>query len=257
MPTLRRGRVSVIIPTLDEADRLAPLVRGLQQQPELADIIVVDGSSDDGTPALAKTLGTRLLCSERGRGQQLRAGAMLASGEILLFLHADSVFPANGLAAICAALDRDQRVPGGNFLVVFDGESGFARWLTGFYAWLRRFALYYGDSGIFVRRAVYEAIGGFKPIPLMEDYDFVRRLERAGPTIRIDAPPLVSSSRKFAGRHPVAIFWGWTVVHILYWLSVAPERIARFYYRDTHRPGAQVTGDRGRRLEQRPRPDSK
>ncbi len=225
------GRVSVIIPTLDEAERLPRLIETLQREPELAEIIIADGGSGDGTPALAEALGAHIVAGARGRGQQLRAGAATAQGEVLLFLHADSVFPTGGLAALCAALDRNLRAPGGNFLTVFDGGGSFARWLTGFYAALRRFALYYGDSGIFVRRAVYEAIGGVKPMPLMEDYEFVRRLERAGPTLRIDAPPLVTSSRKFAGRHPAAIFWGWTAVHLLYWLGVSPERLARRYYR--------------------------
>jgi rSAM/selenodomain-associated transferase 2 len=224
------GRISVIIPTLDEAARLPALVAGLRREPELAEIVVADGGSADGAEAVAAALGARVVQTAPGRGRQLRAGATAASGEILLFLHADSVFPAGGLAALAAALDRDPAIPGGNFRVVFDGDSGFARWLTGFYAWLRRFALYYGDSGIFVRRPVYDAIGGVAPMALMEDYDFVRRLERAGPTVRVDDPPLVTSSRKFAGRHPVAIFWGWSVVHILYWLGVAPERLARIYY---------------------------
>jgi rSAM/selenodomain-associated transferase 2 len=224
------GRVSVIIPTLDEAARLPALIAALRREPELAEIIVADGGSADGTAATAEALGTRVVETAAGRGRQLGAGAAAASGEILLFLHADSVFPSGGLAALTAALDRDPATPGGNFRVVFDGDSGFARWLTGFYAWLRRFALYYGDSGIFVRRRVYAAIGGVAPLPLMEDYDFVRRLERAGPTVRVDDPPLLTSSRKFAGRHPVAIFWGWSVVHILYWLGVAPERLARIYY---------------------------
>lgn len=224
------GRVSVIIPTLDEAARLPALIAALRREPELAEIIVADGGSADGTAAAAAALGARVVETAPGRGRQLRAGAAAASGEILLFLHADSVFPSGGLAAITARLDRDPVIPGGNFRVVFDGDGNFARWLTGFYAWLRRFALYYGDSGIFVRRRVYEAIGGVAPLPLMEDYDFVRRLERAGPTVRVDDPPLVTSSRKFAGRHPVAIFWGWSVVHILYWLGVAPERLARIYY---------------------------
>jgi rSAM/selenodomain-associated transferase 2 len=224
------GRVSVIIPTLDEAERIPSLLATLRGEPDLAEIVVADGGSADGTPAIAEALGARVIHSAQGRGQQLRAGAAAASGEILLFLHADSVFPAGGLAALAGALDGDRAVPGGNFRVVFDGDSRFARWLTGFYAWLRHVTLYYGDSGIFVRRAVYEAIGGVAPMSLMEDYEFVRRLERAGPTIRVDDPPLVTSSRKFAGRHPIAIFWSWSVVHVLYWLGVAPERLARLYY---------------------------
>lgn len=223
-------RVSVVIPTLDEADRLPALVEALRCEPELAEIIVADGGSSDGTAELAARLGAHVVTSARGRGQALCVGAALANGEILLFLHADSRFPSGGLRALCAALDRDARVPGGNFRVVFDGTSPFARGLTMAYPWLRLATLYYGDSGIFVRRSVYEAIGGIRPIPLMEDYDFVRRLERAGPTCRIEDPPLTTSSRKFEGRRASAIVWGWIVVHVLYWLGVSPERLARLYY---------------------------
>src|SRR6185437_11434145 len=131
---------------------------------------------------VVERLGVPLITSTPGRGQQMRAGAAAASGEFLLFLHADSALPRGGLAALMECLDRDPRVPGGNFRVVFDGDTRFARALTVVYSSIRRFALYYGDSGIFVRRTVYEELGGFRPIALMEDYDFVRRLERAGPT---------------------------------------------------------------------------
>jgi rSAM/selenodomain-associated transferase 2 len=219
-----------VIPTLDEAGRLAALIEALRREPELAEIIVADGGSTDGTPALAEGLGARVIGTERGRGRQLRAGADAACGEILLFLHADSSFPAGGLRALCAELDRDPRVPGGNFHVIFDGDSRFARGLTLAYPWLRYVTLYYGDSGIFVRRSVYEEIGGIRPIPIMEDYDFVRRLERAGPTCRIEQPLLTTSSRKFEGRCASAIMWGWVVIHVLYWLGVSPERLAGLYY---------------------------
>jgi len=223
-------RVSVIIPTLDEAASLPLLMARLHQEPELAEIIVADGDSSDGTTAIAERLGARVVMCPRGRGQQLRAGAAAASGDVLLFLHADCVFPAGGLAAIAAALAQNPAAPGGNFTLVFDGESPFARWLTGFYASIRRFGLYYGDSGIFVRRSVYRAMGGIKPIALMEDYEFAGRLERAGPTLRIDNPALVTSSRKFAGRRAPAIVAGWLVIHLLYALGVSPAHLARLYY---------------------------
>lgn len=184
---------------------------------------------------IAEQLGALVIVTERGRGGGLRAGAAAASGEILLFLHADSVFPVGGLSAVAAALDSDPAIPGGNFRVVFDLDTSFARRLAAVYAWIRRFALYYGDSGIFVRRRVYDAIGGIKPMPIMEDYEFVRRLERAGSTCRIDDPPLVTSARRFRDRAWPAALWGWTKIHLLYWLGVSTERLARMYARDQER----------------------
>jgi rSAM/selenodomain-associated transferase 2 len=229
MAHLEPCRVSVVIPTLDEAATLGALVASLRREPELAEIILADGGSTDGTPELAARLGAQVVATERGRGHQLRAGAAVARGEVLLFLHADSVFPDGGLRAIVTAL-TDPRVVGGNFRLIFDGGSRFARGLTRFYALIRWVKLYYGDSGIFVRRSVYERIGGIKPMPLMEDYEFVRRMERAGQTRRITEPPLVTSSRKFTHRRATAIVAGWVVIHVLYWLGVSPARLARLYY---------------------------
>ena len=223
-------RVSVIIPALDKAETLGTLIATLSREPDLEEIILADGGSGDGTPALAARLGARVVASERGRGLQLRTGAAVARGDALLFLHADSIFPEGGLRAIVDTLRRDPRIVGGNFRLIFDGSSRFARGLTRFYALIRLVKLYYGDSGIFVRRAVYERIGGIKPMPLMEDYEFVRRLERAGPTHRIKEPALTTSSRKFAHRRATAIVTGWIVIHLLYWLGVSPARLARFYY---------------------------
>ena len=120
---------------------------------------------------------------------------------------------------------------GGNFRLDFDGETGFDKWLEQFYAWIRARGFYYGDSGIFVRRAVYERLGGMRPIALMEDYDFVRRPARFGPTICINDPPLVTSSRRFAGRSPAAIVLGWLEIHALFHLGVSPDRLARRVHR--------------------------
>ena len=126
-------------------------------------------------------------------------------------------------------LAADAQVVGGNFRLVFDGDTTFSRWLTGFYAWIRSIGLYYGDSGIFVRRSVYDALGGFRPIPLMEDLEFVRRLGRFGRTCRIEDPPLITSSRRFEGRRPLEIFFGWVRLHALFWRGVSPERLADIY----------------------------
>jgi hypothetical protein len=97
------------------------------------------------------------------------------------------------------------KIIGGNFRLIFDGDTPFSRWLTEFYAWIRSVGLYYCDSGIFVRRSVYEDLGGFRPISVMEDLEFVSRLERFGWTCCIKDPPLITSSRRFERRHPLKI----------------------------------------------------
>ena len=196
---------------------------------------MVDGGSIDDTAAIARRAGATVLRTDAGRGRQLAAGARASRGEVLLFLHADSRFPVGGLDGIATTLAAAPHAPGGNFRLVFDGE-GFGRWLTGFYAWIRRHGFYYGDSGIFVRRAVYESLGGIEPFSLMEDYGLVRRLERVGPTVCIENPPLATSGRRFRGRRPIAIVAGWLWIHLLYHLGVVPEWLARRYYRaGTHR----------------------
>jgi len=221
--------ISVIIPTLNVAASLPQLLAGLLRETVPAEIIVVDGGSDDATPLIAREAGVRLIAAAGGRGAQLRAGAQAARGAVLLFLHADSGFPAGGLRCIEETLAGAPELVGGNFRIAFDGEDRFSRWLTGFYAWFRRHGLYYGDSGIFARRRVYDALGGIRPIALMEDYDFSRRLQRAGPTCCLDELTLISSSRRFRGRHPVRIFFGWLWLHALFHLGVSPERLAQIY----------------------------
>lgn len=221
--------ISVVVPTLNEAARLPALLDELAREDEAHEVVVADGGSRDATIEIARRRGVRVIVAEPGRGLQLRAGAAASSGDILLFLHADSRFPRGGLARLRPALERAPALVGGNFRLVFDGGDGFSRWLTGFYAWIRRRGLYYGDSGIFVRRAAYDAAGGIPPIAVLEDYAFVRRLERLGPTCCIDEPPLVTSARRFKGRRAPAIVAGWLVIHALYHLGVNPSRLAELY----------------------------
>ncbi len=222
--------ISIVIPTLNEARHLPHLLADLRAGGSAAEIIVADGGSTDETRAVACEMGAGVIRAARGRGHQIAAGAAAARGETLLFLHADSRFPSGGLARIDELLAARPETVGGNFRLDFDGETGFDAWLERFYAWIRARGIYYGDSGIFVRRAVYERIGGVRPIALMEDYDFVRRLERAGPTICINDPPLVTSSRRFTGRSPAAIVFGWLKIHVLFHLGVSPDRLAQLYY---------------------------
>jgi len=221
--------ISIIIPTLNEAANLGLLLDRLAEEPVPHEVLVADGGSEDGTVDIAAAAEARVLAAPRGRGQQVGAGADAASGGILLFLHADSQFPKGGLAAVARTLEAVPLAVGGNFRLLFDGDDDFSRWLDGFYARIRARGIYYGDSAIFVRRAVYDRLGGIRPIALMEDYDFVRRLERAGKTVCIGDPAMVASSRRFRGRRKWAIIWGWIKVHLLFYLGVSPRVLAWLY----------------------------
>jgi len=221
--------ISVIIPALNEANRLPPLIEALRAEAVQCEIVVVDGGSEDDTKRVAAAAGARVIEAQRGRGQQIFAGCAAARGDVFLHLHADTIFPVGGLAAIERALETNDQIVGGNFNIVFDGDTDFARWLTDFYAWFRGHGLYYGDSGIFVRRSVYERLGGIRPIAVMEDLDFSMRLEQAGETVCIREPAVISSSRRFAGRKRWRIVMGWIVMHVLYFLGISPDRLAVLY----------------------------
>ncbi len=226
-------RISIIIPTLNEAHQIDRRVCHVRHQDRNGEVIVVDGGSEDETCAKAKQAGARVLVSdERGRGAQLRLGAEAATGDVLVFLHADTHLPETALQAIRARLE-DPAIIGGNFRIVFDGSSDFAKWLTGFYAWFRSKGLYYGDSVMFLRRSVYQELGGIMPYPVMEDYDLGRKMEARGGTVCIEDVAVVTSSRRFKGRHPVRIFLGWCFLHGFYYAGLSTHMLGRMY--DTRR----------------------
>lgn len=236
-------KVGIVIPTLNEAPRLHLRIAELRAQPEVGRIVVVDGGSDDGTAEVARNFGVEVLTTEPGRGRQLAEGAKLIRDDVILFLHADTTFQVGAAEAIVRHLNAKPDIVGGNFRLRFDGGDAFSRWLDGFYAFIRRIGLYYGDSAIFIRRDIYHRIGGIRPIALMEDYDLVRRMAKSGRTINITTPELLTSSRRFRGRRPVEIVWGWIKIHVLFWLGVAPDRLARLY--DSSRQRERRAGGTG------------
>lgn len=232
--------ISVIIPTLNEADKLPGLLAGLSDSHEAHEVIISDGGSDDDTVDYAMTWGARCATGSRGRGQQLARAADIAHGDILLFLHADTDLPPNALTQIRQALHTPD-VIGGNFALHFDGDTNFATWLNGYYAWLRSNGFYYGDSAVFVRRSAYDVIGGVRPISLMEDYDFVRRMERTGETVCLNNPGATTSSRRFEGRKPWRIFWQWVYLHALFHLRVPSSILAKLYRSEDKTPNGDRT----------------
>jgi rSAM/selenodomain-associated transferase 2 len=235
--------ISIIIPTLNEERLLPSLLDAIVQQRTEHEVIVVDGGSQDRTLDIAGDHGVRTLLSPPGRGNGICVGANEAVGDVLFFLHADSILFPGALYRIDEVLSADAEIIGGNFRLIFDGDTPFSRWLTRSYARLRSIGLYYGDSGIFVRRSVYQALGGFRPMALMEDVDFVRRLERFGQTCCIKDPPLITSSRRFERRPPLQMLRIWIRLHVLLWLGVSPDQLARIYAAQAPRPETVGTAE--------------
>ena len=197
------------------------------------EVIVVDGESDDQTCPIvsARTRESpervRLIHSQRSRAAQLNCGAQQARGSTLLFLHADACLPEQALLNLERELARDSAV-GGNFDLEFDGDGFWDKTFTLMNRWRRRFGVYYGDSGIFVRRPVFESLQGYRRLAILEDYDFVRRLERSGRTLFI-RPPLKVSSRRWRVQGVGRTLWSWVMIQALYLLGVPAHRLARWY----------------------------
>jgi rSAM/selenodomain-associated transferase 2 len=187
-------RLSVIIPTLNAAGDLPAILRVLDPADE---VIVVDGGSTDGGPALARSHGARVLASPPGRGVQLANGAAAATADWLLFLHADTV-PAAGWRATVDDLVRttDGTGKAAFFRFRLDDPSRQARRLERLVAArVRLFSLPYGDQGLLIHRDLYNRVGGYRPLPLMEDVDLVWRLGRRRLTgLEVDA---VTSARRW------------------------------------------------------------
>ncbi len=221
--------VSVIVPTFDEEEELPGLLDHLDALAGRWEVLVADGGSRDATLAIAGERGVRIVQAPGGRPGQLNAAARQSSGELLLFLHADSRLPDGAYASLVSAA-ADLRVGGGNFVLRFDGDDRFARVLTAAYAFQRRFGFYYGDSSVWVTRDLFDRLGGYHELPMMDDYDFVRRLEAAGPTECLPGPARTSDRRWRAMGVPRTLL-SWWAIRWLYLAGVSPGRLAPLYRR--------------------------
>ena len=190
--------LSVVIPTLNAASTLAATLDSLESQLIGVDheVIISDGTSSDASRAISEAKGARLISVARGRGAQLAAGGNAARGEWLLFLHADTVLGESWrmeAAAFMASADNTQRA--GVFRLRFDDRARAARRLETIATWRSRIlGLPYGDQGLLIARGFYDSIGGFRPLPLMEDVDIARRIGRRR-FVHFDAPAFTSAER--------------------------------------------------------------
>ena len=224
-------RLSVIVPVLDDDEAAAGVLAQIPQDPDI-EVIVVDGGCSQRLDGIVHSRpGTRLLRSPAGRARQMNAGARQARHEWLLFLHADSTLPP-GWPHAFERMSPD--AIGGWFRFALDDDAWQARVIERLVAWrVRTLTLPYGDQGLFVRRDVFDTLGGYREWPLLEDVELVRRLARAG-EVRELPVPLRTSARRWRRD-------GWfrrsarnSLIAALYFAGVPPPRLARWYGRALH-----------------------
>jgi len=223
-------RASIIIPALDEAKRISATLGPLQPLRALGhEVIVVDGGSQDATVALARPLADRVLAAARGRARQMNAGAAAATGDVLLFLHADSIPTPEGIEAMLLEMARGSR-RWGRFDIEIAGRSPLLKLVAAMMNVRSRLTgIATGDQGIFVERALFAGVGGYTDQPLMEDVELSVRLKRAaGPPLRI-AHRIVTSGRRWDRNGPRRTIIAMWQLRVRYWCGADPHRLAESY----------------------------
>lgn len=225
-------KISAIIPTFNEETTVKKTLDAISRLVNVDEVIVVDGGSRDKTIEIIEDFAgnkpLQLVKTDfENRGKQLHEGTKHAAHEIFWFIHADTR-PIQGSARQIKAYMNHKEVIGGNFEIIFGGENSWARFMTKLYPYLRSAGLIYGDSAIFARRETYEKIKGFKPLPIFEDLDLVKRLRRRGQFVHISLP-VTTSSQRFGNGSFALTFAKWSLFQGLYWVGFSPRTLARFY----------------------------
>jgi len=223
--------ISIIVPVLNEEAALPVLLKQLEKLEDDFELIISDGGSTDKTLTIAKkhySKGARAINSPCGRARQMNAGARVASGDLLLFLHADTYLPQDALRAIVDSM-HDEEIAGGRFKLKLDNPALPYR-LVGAMINMRDklFGGFTGDQAIFIRKTVFERLGGFREIDLCEDLDMARRLKKEGRVIRLPLPVTTAARRweKSGLVKTILLMW---LIRILFYAGVSPERLAKLY----------------------------
>ena len=220
-----RDTISVIIPALNEEERIGPALRRLRDC-DVAEVIVVDGGSSDGTAKVARAMGATVLRETANRGRQQNAGAQSATGTILLFLHADTILPAGFADQVRSTLAKPG-VSAGAFQFRLDALGWKFRLVERIVALrCRLFRLPYGDQAIFVSNEMFERAGSFSDLPIMEDFDLIRRLGRLG-RVELADGEAVTSARRWSRLGVWRTTWTHQLCILGYYFRVSPNRLVR------------------------------
>ncbi len=228
-------RISIIIPALNEAETIAATLSHLKNENNL-EVIVVDGGSVDDTAELATSWGAKVIQSKPCKAVQMNTGASVANGDVLVFLHADTRLPKHFKNQILPALNQNG-VAAGAFRLTIDSTTAGFRFIERMtYLRSRYLRMPYGDQALFMRKVLFEKIGGFPELPIMEDFILIRRLKRKGKIVIVPAA-VVTSPRRW--MH-LGIFKTWLInqlIIIAYYLGFSPERLTRLYRREEGKTG--------------------
>lgn len=222
---------SIILPVFNETDTISGVIAHIQKMDaeRSAEIIVVDGDPDKTTIAAIKDAGVRTLVAEKGRARQMNSGAGLASGDILLFLHADTFLPSNAFALIRSAMN-DNRFVGGAFELGFNTTRTIFK-ITELYVSLRTrlTRIPFGDQAIFIRHDFFKKIGGYRDIPIMEDVELMKRIRKQGHRVCIIPEKVRTSPRRYEQEGIVYTTIRNWMLQLRYALGVSPERLVKWY----------------------------
>jgi len=221
------AKISIIIPVLNEASKIAKTIT-IAKSGKNVEILVVDGGSQDNTVEIVRALGLKVLFASPSRANQMNVGAKAATGEILLFLHADTLLPGKFAHNVRRVLCQPNTIAGA-FALQIDGSLKGLRLVEKGVSLRSHFlSLPYGDQAIFVKTETFKALGGFPLLPIMEDFEFVLKLRNCG-RIAIIPTPVITSSRRWQKLG----VWQTTIMNQLaiaaYFLKIPPERIAQWY----------------------------
>jgi rSAM/selenodomain-associated transferase 2 len=222
------NKLSVIVPMLNEAATIASTLRAIRDSAPDAEIVVVDGGSIDASVEIARPLCDSVIDASRGRALQMNAGARASHGDALVFVHADTIVPSTFAADIASALS-DPAVVGGRFDVKLDDSSLPYRIIGAMISLRSRISrTATGDQAIFVRRDVFDRLGGFPELELCEDLEFSRRLKRAGRVACLRAR-VTTSARRWSRDGVVRTVIRMWLIRAMYLIGVPPARLKRMY----------------------------